>query len=75
MWDLNGYLSEKEIKRIKSYATTQGLQCKIFYKDRESIMKRHSPVMDAITFRFLISLTVQGKLDIQLMDVVTVSIW
>ena len=27
--------------------------------------------MDAITFRFLISLTVQAKLDMQLMDVVT----
>ena len=31
----------------------------------------YSPVMDAITFRFLISLTVQAKLDMQLMDVVT----
>ena len=29
----------------------------------------YSPIMDAITFRFLISLTVQVKLDMQLMDV------
>jgi len=31
----------------------------------------YSPVMDAITFRFLISLIVQAKLEMRLMDVVT----
>ena len=31
----------------------------------------YSPVMDAITFRFLISLAVSEKLDMRLMDVIT----
>jgi hypothetical protein len=31
----------------------------------------YSPVMSAITFRYLISLTVQNRLSLQLMDVVT----
>ena len=31
----------------------------------------YSPVMDVITFRYLISLVVSEKLDMQLMDVVT----
>ena len=31
----------------------------------------YSPVMDVITFRYLVSLVVSEKLDMQLMDVVT----
>ena len=31
----------------------------------------YSPVMDAITFRFLISLAVSEELDMRLMDVIT----
>ena len=34
-------------------------------------MKKHSPVMNAITFRYSISLAVSEKLDMRLMDVVT----
>ena len=34
-------------------------------------MRRHSPVMDAITFRYLISLAVSEGLDMRMMDVVT----
>ena len=34
-------------------------------------METYSPVVDAITFRYLINMTVQEKLDMHLMDVVT----
>ena len=36
-----------------------------------SYEETYSPVMDAITFRYLISLTVSKGLDMRLMDVVT----
>lgn len=34
-------------------------------------METYSPVVDAITFRYLINMAVQEKLDMHLMDVVT----
>ena len=34
-------------------------------------METYSPVVDAITFRYLINLTVHEKLEMRLMDVVT----
>jgi len=34
-------------------------------------MRRHSPVVNAITFRYLINMIVHEKLEMHLMDVVT----
>ncbi|KAM2817807.1 hypothetical protein COP1_041878 [Malus domestica] len=58
---------KNEIVRYKARLVAQG------FSQRPGIDydKTYSPVMDVITFRYLISLVVSEKLDIQLMDVVT----
>ena len=40
-------------------------------RPRIDYLETYSPVMDVITFRYLISLIVSKKLNIQLMDLVT----
>ena len=56
-----------EIIRYKTRLVAQG------FSQRPGIdyEETYSPVMDAITFRYLISLTVFEGLDMRLMDVVT----
>ena len=56
-----------EITRYKARLIAQG------FSQRPGIdyEKAYSPVMNAITFRYLISLTVSEGLDMHLMDVVT----
>ena len=56
-----------DIIRYKSRLVAQG------FSQRPDIdyEETYSPVMDAITFRFLISLVVSEKLDMRLMDVIT----
>ena len=60
-------MKKNDITRYKVRLVAQGFLQKpgIDYKET------YSPVMDAITFRYLISLTVSDKLDMRLMDVVT----
>ena len=53
--------------RYKARLVTQGFSQRPGINYEET----YSPVMDAITFRYLISLTVLEGLDIRLMDVVT----
>ena len=57
-----------EIIRYKTRLVAQG------FSQRPGIdyEETYSPIMDAITFRYLISLTVSEGLDMRLMDVVTV---
>ena len=56
-----------EVARYKARLVAQG------FSQRPGIdyEETYSPVMDVITFRYLISLVVSEKLDMQLMDVVT----
>ena len=58
---------KNEIMRYKARLVAQG------FSQRPGIdyEETYSPVMDAITFRFLISLVVYKSLDMRLMDVVT----
>ena len=58
---------KNEIIRYKARLVAQG------FSQRPGIDydETYSPVMDAITFRYLISLAVSKKLEIDLMDVVT----
>ena len=58
---------KNEIARYKARLVAQG------FSQRPGIdyEETYSPVMDAITFRFLISLVVTESLDMHLMDVVT----
>ena len=58
---------KNEIIRYKARLVAQG------FSQRPGIDydETYSPVMDAITFRYLISLTVSKKLEMRLMDVVT----
>jgi hypothetical protein len=56
-----------EIARYKARLVAQGF----LQKPGVDYEQTYSPVMDAITFRFLISLAVQEDLDMHLMDVVT----
>ena len=58
---------KNEIVRYKARLVTQG------FSQRPEIdyEETYSPVMDAITFRYLISLTVSKNLEMRLMDVVT----
>ncbi|KAL5703065.1 hypothetical protein ACHQM5_028201 [Ranunculus cassubicifolius] len=58
---------KNEIVRYKARLVAQGFSQRpgIDYKET------YSPVMDVITFRYLVSLVVSEKLDMQLMDVVT----
>ena len=58
---------KNEIVRYKARLVTQG------FSQRPGIdyEETYSPVMDVITFRYLVSLVVSEKLNMQLMDVVT----
>ena len=58
---------KNEIIRYKAQLVAQG------FSQRPSIdyEETYAPVMDAITFRFLISLVAKENLDMRLMDVVT----
>ena len=56
-----------EIVRYKARLVVQGF----LQKSGIDYEETYSPVMDAITFRYLISLAVIKRLDMQLMDVVT----
>ncbi|KAM1628851.1 hypothetical protein ACFX2K_017216 [Malus domestica] len=58
---------KNEIVRYKAHLVAQG------FSQRPEIDydETYSPVIDVITFRYLISLVVSEKLDMQLMDVVT----
>ena len=60
-----------DIIRYKARLVAQG------FSQRPGIdyEERYSPVMDAITFRFLISLAVSEELDMRLMDVITVYLY
>jgi hypothetical protein len=70
--DTSGYLYENvmkknEIVRYKARLIAQGF----LQKPGIDYEETYSPVVDAITFRFLISLVVTESLDMRLMDVVT----
>ena len=56
-----------EIVRYKARLVTQGFSQRLGIDYEET----YSPLMDAITFRYLISLVVPKGLDMRLMDVVT----
>ena len=56
-----------EIMRYKARLVAQGFSQRLGIEYEET----YSPVMDAITFCFLISLTVSKGLDMRLMDVIT----
>lgn len=58
---------KNEIVRYKARLVAQGFSQKPGIDYNET----YSPVIDAITLRYLISLVVTGKLDMRLMDVVT----
>ena len=58
---------KNEIARYKARLVAQGFS----QKHEIDYEETYSPVMDAITFRYLISLAVSEKLDMRLMDVVT----
>jgi hypothetical protein len=57
--------------RYKARLVTQGF----LQKPGINYEETYSPVVDAITFRFLISLVVIESLDMHLMDVVTVYLY
>jgi hypothetical protein len=70
--DTSGYLygnvmKKNEIVRYKARLVAQGF----LQKPGIDYEETYSPVVDAITFRFLISLVVTESLDMRLMDVVT----
>ena len=56
-----------DIIRYKERLVAQGFSQRVGIDYEET----YSPVMDAITFRFLISLAVSEELDMRLMDVIT----
>ena len=56
-----------DIIRYKARLVAQGFS----HKPDNDYEETYSPVMDAITFRFLISLAVSEELDMRLMDVIT----
>ena len=58
---------ENQIVRYKARLVAQGFSQRPGFDFDET----YSPVMDGITFRFLISLAVHEKLEMCLMDVVT----
>ena len=67
-WVFTRKRNEKnEIARYKAQLVAQGFSQRAGIDYEEP----YSPVMDAITFRYLISLVVLKKLDIRLMDVIT----
>ena len=58
---------KNEIQRYKARLVAQGFSQRPGVDYEET----YSPVMDAITFRYLISFTVHERLEMHLMDVVT----
>jgi hypothetical protein len=60
-------MKKNEIVRYKARLIAQGF----LQKPDIDYEETYSPVVDAITFRFLISLVVTESLDMRLMDVVT----
>ena len=58
---------KNEVVRYKARLVAQG------FPQRPGIDfdETYSPVMDGITFRYLVSMTVKERLDMRLMDVVT----
>ena len=56
-----------EIVRYKAHLVAQGF----FQRPGVDYEETYSPVMNAITFRYLISLAVHENLEIHLIDVVT----
>ena len=58
---------KNEVRRYKTRLVAQGLSQRPGIDYEET----YSPVMDVITFRYLVSLVVSEKLNMQLMDVVT----
>ena len=71
-WGINDFFVRKcnensKVIRYKARLVTQG------FSQRSDIdyEETYSPVVDAITFRYLINMTVHQKLEMHLMDVVT----
>ena len=60
-----------EIVRYKARLVAQGFSKRL----RIDYEETYSPVMDVITFRYLISFVVSEKLNMQLMDVVTMYLY
>ena len=58
---------KNDIARYKAHLVAQSF----LQKPGIDYEETYSPVMDAITFRYLISLSVSEKLDMRLMDVMT----
>ena len=58
---------KNEVVRYKARLVAQGF----FQKPGIDYEETYSPVVDAITLRYLVSLAVSNKLDMHLMDVVT----
>ena len=58
---------KNEVERYKARLVAQGFS----QRPGVDFDETYSPVMDAITFRYLISLALHEKLEIHLMDVVT----
>jgi hypothetical protein len=76
MLDISGFLLKKkinnnEIVQYKAWFVAKG------FSQRPDIdyEETYSPVVDAITFRFLIGLVVSETLDMHLMDVVTIYLY
>ena len=62
---------KNEVVRYKARLVAQG------FSQRPEIDydETYSPMMDTITFRFLISMTISERLEMRLMDVVTVYLY
>ena len=58
---------KNEVVRYKARLVAQGFS----QSPGIDYMETYSPVVDAITFRYLINMAVQEKFDMHLMDVVT----
>ena len=56
-----------KVTRYKAWLVVQGFLQRLAINNEET----YSPVMDTITFRYLISLIVSKGLDMRLMDVIT----
>ena len=62
---------KNEVVRYKARLIAQGFSQRVGIDYDET----YSLVMNTITFRFLISMTVSKKLEMRLIDIVTVSLW
>ena len=66
----NGFLCEKEMRKMKYKGIKHALWHKDFLKGDVDYEETYSPVMDAITLQYLIRFTVHEQLEMHLMDVV-----